>query len=163
MFARDVLGHYTLTPSTGAQTENDILAAAEDILARRLYRMASLGNPRDTEDFLRYRLAGLDHEQFHAVWLDNRHRVLSVEKLFNGTATGASVHPREVVKAGLRINASAVIFSHNHPSGEPEPSAADRAITKQLQEALALVDIRVLDHLVVASSGCVSMAARGLM
>jgi DNA repair protein RadC len=159
-FARDVLGHYTLT---GAQTEEEILAAAEDILARRLERMGSLGNPRDTEDFLRYRLAGLDHEQFHAVWLDNRHRILGVEKLFNGTIDGASVHPREVVKAGLRINASAVIFSHNHPSGLPQPSAADKAITHQLRDALALVDIRVLDHLVVATSGCVSMAARGLM
>ncbi|KRE90860.1 DNA repair protein RadC [Frateuria sp. Soil773] len=164
MFARDVLGHYTLTPSTGPQTEEDILAAAEDILARRLYREATISNPRDMEQFLRMRLGHLAHEVFDAVWLDNRHRVIGVERLATGTVDGASVHPREVVKAALRANASAVVFSHNHPSGLTTESQADKQITKELQAALALVGTRVLDHLIVsAGQECTSFAARGLL
>lgn len=164
LFARDVLGHYTLTPSTGAQAEADILAAAEDILARRLYREASIGDPRDMEQFLRMRLGHLPHEVFDAVWLDNRHRVIGVERLATGTVDGASIHPREVVKAALRANASAVVFSHNHPSAVTTESAADRAITKELQAALALVGTRVLDHLIVGpGQECTSFAARGLL
>lgn len=162
-FARDVLGHYTIT---GPQTEEEILAAAEDILARRLYREASIGNPRDMEQFLRVRLGGLanDHEVFDAVWLDNRHRVIGVERLATGTVDGASIHPREVVKAALRANASAVVFSHNHPSGVTTESSADKAITKELQAALALVGTRVLDHIIVsAGQECTSFAARGLL
>jgi len=159
-FARDVLGHYTIT---GPQTEEEILAAAEDILARRLYREASIGNPRDMEQFLRMRLGHLQHEEFHLCLLDNRHRVLDVIKHGQGTLDGASIHPREVVKAVLRTNAAAVVLVHNHPSGVAEPSAADRAITKILIAALGTIEVRILDHLIITAGECCSMAARGLM
>jgi DNA repair protein RadC len=157
---RDILGHYTIN---GPQTESDILEAAEDILRRRLERLGSIGNPRDSTDFLRMRLGALKHEEFHVLWLDNRHRILAVEGLFRGTIDGASVHPREVIRSALQHNAAACIFAHNHPSGVAEPSAADRAITKELSEGLQLIGVRVLDHLVVSACECVSMAARGLM
>jgi len=159
-YTRDVLGHYTIT---GPQTEEDILAAAEDILFRKVQRLGDVGNPRDSENFLRMRLGALLHEEFHVVWLDNRHRIIDCQKLFTGTVDGASVHPREVVRAALTCNAVAAIFAHNHPSGVPEPSAADRAITKELSDALKLVGVRVLDHIVVGATSCVSMASRGLM
>lgn len=159
-FARDILGHYTIE---GPQTEEDVLAAAEDILQRRLERQGSIGSPRDSEHFLRVRLGHLRHEEFHAVWLDNRHRVIATDKLFTGTIDGASVHPREVIRRALHHNAAACILSHNHPSGVPEPSAADRAITKELTTCLQCVGVRVLDHIVVGATECVSMAARGLM
>jgi len=151
---RDSKGNYRLTGST---TEHDVLAAAEGILQAKLERLGNLGNPRDATDFLRMRLGALLHEEFHILWLDNRHRILACQKLFTGTLDGASIHLREVVRAALTINAGAAILSHNHPS------AADRAITKELIEALKLVGVRVLDHIVVSAGEGVSMAARGLM
>jgi DNA repair protein RadC len=143
-----------------------IVAALE--LARRslgeeLQQRKSLGNPRDSGDYLRARLRHLPYEVFGCLYLDNRHRVLAFEELFRGTVDGASVHPREVVRACLKHNACAVIFAHNHPSGVAEPSAADRAITHELRDALQLVGVRVLDHLVIGSGEPVSMAARGLI
>lgn len=159
-YTRDILGHYTLC---GPQTEQDILAAAEEILLSKIQRQGDIGNPRDSENFLRTRLGALLHEEFHVVWLDNRHRIIECQKLFTGTVDGASVHPREVVRAALNCNAVAAIFAHNHPSGVPEPSSADRAITKELMDALRLVGVRVLDHIVVGATECVSMASRGLM
>ncbi len=158
--ARDVLGHYTLN---GPQTENDILEAAEDILRRKLERLGSVGNPIDSSDFLRMRLGALKAEQFHVMWLDNRHRILDVQKLFDGTVDGASVHPREVVRAALNVNASAAILAHNHPSGVPEPSAADRAITHELRDVLQLIGVRILDHIVVGATETVSMATGALI
>lgn len=158
MAVRDILGHYVFN---GPQTETEILATAEQILRGRLERLCSLGTPDASAQFLRMRLAGLEHEEFHAVWLDNRHAVIAVEGLFRGTIDGASVHSREVVKHALRWNAAACIFSHNHPSGNAEVSAADRAITIRLREALELIEVRVLDHIVVSASGTTSMAQRG--
>lgn len=158
--ARDSKGSYKLT---GRTTEEDVLAAAEGILFAKLERLGTISNPRDSGDFLRMRLGGLEHEEFHAMWLDNRHRILAVDKLATGTIDGASVHPREVVKSALKHNAAAVIFAHNHPSGVCEPSAADRAITHELRDALRFVGVRVLDHLVVGAGDPVSMAARGLI
>lgn len=140
--------------------DNTILAQAEAILRRRLERLGAITDPSQAGDFFRMRLAGLDHEQFHVLFLDTRHRIIAIEALARGTVDGAEVHPREVVKAALTHNAAAVILAHNHPSGNPEPSAADRAITARLKQALALVDIRVLDHIVVGET-CVSLAARG--
>jgi len=157
---RDSKGNYKLT---GKTTEHDVLAAAEGILQAKLERLGSIGNPSDASDFLRMRLGSLMHEEFHILWLDNRHRILGIEKLFTGTIDGASVYPREVVRAALQINACAAILAHNHPSGVAEPSAADRAITRELIEALKLVGVRVLDHIVVGAGECVSMAGRGLM
>ncbi len=143
------------------------LAAAVELarrsLAEQLQALPSLGSPRDSGEYLRARLRHLQHEVFGCLYLDNRHRVLAFEELFRGTVDGASVHPREVVRACLRHNACAVIFAHNHPSGVAEPSAADRAITHELRDALQLVGVRVLDHLVIGHGEPVSMAARGLI
>ena len=139
------------------------LELARRSLAEQLREKPSLGNPRDSGDFLRARLRHLPYEVFGCLYLDNRHRVLAFEELFRGTVDGASVHPREVVRACLQHNACAVIFAHNHPSGVAEPSAADRAITHELRDALQLVGVRVLDHLVIGSGEPVSMASRGLL
>jgi DNA repair protein RadC len=100
---------------------------------------------------------------FCVLFLTNRHRVIAFEEMFRGTIDGATVHPREVVKQALRLNAAAVILAHNHPSGVSEPSRADEAITRRLRDALALVDIRVLDHLIVGGSEITSLAERGLL
>ena len=121
-----------------------------------------MANPRATRDFLRARLRDREHEVFCCLFLDNRHRVIAFEEVFRGTIDGASVHPREVVKLALARNAAAVILAHNHPSGVAEPSQADELITGRLRDALALVDIRVLDHIVVGDGRCVSFAERGL-
>lgn len=138
-----------------------ILAQAEAILRRRLERLGAITDPTQASEFFRMRLARLEHEEFHVMYLDTRHRIIAVDPpLSRGTIDGAEVHPREVVKAALTHNAAAVILAHNHPSGNPEPSAADRAITTRLKQALALVDIRVLDHIVVGET-CTSLAARG--
>lgn len=156
---KDLLGNY----SCQGATESEVLEAAETILRSKLERLGSIGNPRDSADFLRMRLGGLDHEEFHMVWLDNRHRILAVDKLFTGTIDGASVHPREVIRAALKHNAAACIMSHGHPSGVPEPSTADRAITAELKTALDCIGCRVLDHIIVSAGECVSMASRGLI
>ena len=137
-------------------------------LARRHYAELmqagpAIANPRATREFLRARLRDRDHEVFCCLFLDNRHRVISFEEVFRGTIDGASVHPRDVVKLALARNAAAVILAHNHPSGVAEPSQADELITVRLREALALVDIRVLDHIVLGDGACVSFAERGLL
>ena len=139
------------------------LELARRSLAEQLCERPALVNPRDSGNYLRARLCHLPYEVFGCLYLDNRHRVLGFEELFRGTVDGTSVHPREVVRACLRHNACAVIFAHNHPSGVAEPSAADRTITRELREALLLIDVRVLDHLVIGSGEPVSMAARGLI
>ncbi|HKR77690.1 MAG TPA: DNA repair protein RadC [Rhodanobacter sp.] len=139
------------------------LELARRSLAEQLREAPALGNPRDSGSYLSARLRHLPYEVFGCLWMDNRHRVLAFEELFRGTVDGASVYPREVVRACLQHNACAVIFAHNHPSGVAEPSAADRAITRELREALQLVGVRVLDHLVIGHGEPVSMAARGLI
>lgn len=139
------------------------LELARRSLAEQLADRPALGNPRDSGDYLTAQLRHLPYEVFGCLFLDNRHRVLAFDELFRGTIDGASVHPREVVRACLRHNASAVIFAHNHPSGVAEPSAADRAITHELTHALQLIGVRVLDHLVIGGGSPVSMAALGLL
>ncbi len=114
-------------------------------------------------EYLRLRLQALPHEVFIALFLDAQNRVIEIEELFRGTLTQTSVYPREVIKHALRHNAGAVIFAHNHPSGVAEPSRADETLTQALKQALALVDIRVLDHFIVAGSSVVSFAERGLL
>ena len=123
----------------------------------------ALSKPDDTRDYLTARLRSYPHEVFACLFLDNRHRVISFDELFHGTLDGASVHPREVVKRALSHNAAAVIFAHNHPSGVAEPSEADKIITQRLKDALALVDIRVLDHFIIGEGRAVSFAERGLL
>lgn len=157
---RDVLGDYAVS---GVVKENDILEAAQAILLQQLQRGPFMESPEVVENFLRTRMASLPHEEMHAIWLDTRHRVLGVEKLASGTIDGASIHCREVVRAALRINAAAVVLAHNHPSQNPEPSSADRFITKELCGALKLIDVRVIDHVVVGAGECVSFAKRGLI
>jgi DNA repair protein RadC len=154
------------SPGLGSARYAILQAALE--LTRRHYQQlmmqgSALANPRATREFLRMRLRDLPHEVFCCVYLDNRHRVIGFEELFRGTIDGASVHPREVVKQALSRNAAAVILCHNHPSGTAEPSQADELITRRLKEALGLVDIRVLDHLVVGDGVCESFAERGLL
>lgn len=148
-------------PPNGAR-----LVAALELARRSLGEQLTLGtglrNPRDSGDYLRARLRHLPYEVFACLYLDNRHRVPAFEELFRGTVDGASVHPREVVRACLKHNASAVILAHNHPSGVAEPSSADRAITRALRDALQLVDVRVLDHLAIGADEPVSMATLGM-
>lgn len=122
-----------------------------------------LPSPNHTRDFLRMWLAERKAEIFGCLYLDNRHRVIETVELFQGTIDGASVYPRVVVQQALTVNAAAVMFFHNHPSGVAEPSHADEAITRRLKEALALVDIRVLDHFVVTAGESISFAERGLL
>lgn len=132
-------------------------------LAADLRREDALTSPAATRRFLKARMRRYDREVFACLFLDNRHRVTAFEELFFGTIDTASVHPREVVKAALRHRAAAVILAHNHPSGVAEPSRADELLTRRLKEALALVDIRVLDHFVVGDGDPVSLAERGLV
>jgi DNA repair protein RadC len=124
-------------------------------------RLQVLKSPQDAASCFRARLADLPHEVFGCVFLDTRHRVISFEPLFRGTVDGATVYPREVLKRALHHNAAAVIAGHNHPSGNCEPSEADRVITVKLKKSLALVDIRLLDHLIVCRGGHLSLAERG--
>ena len=143
--------------------EDRIIARALRILDTRLREGPILSAPQTVRDYLRLRLQDLEHEVFICVFLDAQHRVIAAEELFRGTLTQTSVYPREIVKAALRHNAAALIFAHNHPSGLAEPSRADEALTSALKQALVLVDVRVLDHFVIAGAGAVSFAERGLL
>ncbi len=122
-----------------------------------------LSSPGAVRDYLRLTLARLPHEVFVVVFLTAQHRVITVEEMFRGTLTQTSVYPREVIKRAIHHNAGSVIFAHNHPSGEPQPSAADRSLTRALADALAMIDVRVLDHFVVAPGASVSFAEQGLL
>jgi len=139
-----------------------VLEMAKRHLFEQLVRGDALCSPQQTRQFLTAQLADYPHEVFACLFLDNRNRVIAFEKMFYGTIDGASVYPREVVRLALKKNAAAIIFAHNHPSGVAEPSHADEQITQRLKEALALVDIRVLDHFVVGDE-IVSFAERGLL
>ena len=120
-----------------------------------------LVDPKASADYLKLRLSQYPYEVFACLFLDNRHCVIAFEELFKGTVDGCSVHPREVVRACIKHNAAAVIFAHNHPSGNPEPSAADRALTQRLKQALALIEVRTLDHIIVAGDQTTAFAERG--
>lgn len=141
------------------------LQAVLEMARRHLYESLSAGdvltNPGLTRHYLQAHLRDESREVFAALFLDNQHRVLAFETLFFGTIDGAAVHPREVVKHCLRHNAAAVIIAHNHPSGIAEPSQSDRRITERLRQGLALVDIRLIDHIVVGANDCVSFSERG--
>src|ERR1700688_191657 len=144
-------------------TSEEILSAARAILSRTVRRGVSLESPRAVRDYLSVTLGNRPYEVFGVIYVDNRHRLIEWHELFRGTIDGASVYPREVVKEALARNAAACILVHNHPSGVAEPSQADELITRRVKEALALVEIRVLDHLVVGGGELVSMAERGLL
>lgn len=151
-----------LGPAKYAQLQA-ALEIARRTLREKLDAGAAMSAPGAVRDYLRLMLHGRPHEVFVAVFLDAQHRVVAAEELFRGTLTQTSVYPREVVKRALHFNAAAVIFAHNHPSGVAEPSRADEALTVALKQALALVDVRVLDHFVVAGDGALSFAERGLL
>jgi DNA repair protein RadC len=143
------------------------LQAVMEMARRHLYedlkRGDALTSPGAVRQYLKSRLLALPHEVFACLFLDNQHRVIAFEELFRGTLDSASVYPREVMKRALAHNAAALILTHNHPSGVAEPSQADLHLTRRLREALALVDIRVLDHLVIGDGEPVSLAERGLI
>ena len=144
---------------------DEIIEMATAILSTSLKRSQSdpLSNPATVRAYLKLKLARQRSEMFAVMFLDNRHRMIAFESLFRGTIHGASVHPREVVRAAIHHNAAAVILPHNHPSGVAEPSDADRRITQRLKEALALIDVRVLDHFVIGEGEPTSFAERGLL
>ncbi|MCP5206311.1 MAG: DNA repair protein RadC [Hahellaceae bacterium] len=153
---KDISGNY-------ATVERDSLiqTAVEQIRAS-FSTNPTLSSSSEAADHIQALIGHLEHEVFYAIWLNSQHQIINHGELFNGTIDSSSVYPREVVKAGLGINAAAVIFAHNHPSGSAEPSQADIKITKRLKDSLELIDIRVLDHFIIGSS-VTSMAERGLL
>lgn len=142
---------------------NAVMEMARRALLEQLQQRDALTSPDLVKSYLRLHLQGRDREVFVVIYLDAQNRVLRIHELFVGTLTQTSVYPREVVKGALASNAAAVIFAHNHPSGVAEPSHADEALTQALKQALALVDIRVLDHLVIGRGGAMSFAERGIL
>lgn len=145
--------------------ESVVMDIAREIAVRELKAAGPiLSSPKSARDFLLLQIGSLEHEEFTVLYLNSRHKLITFERLFRGTVDGASVHPREVVKNALAHNAVAVILAHNHPSGIAEPSQADEVITTRLRDALALVEIRLLDHLIVGPGGvCTSLAEKGLI
>ena len=146
-----------------AATFEEIMTGAKRVLSQRFRKGTRLDSPAATRHFLTMTLGGREYESFCCLFLDNRHRLIEFVELFRGTIDGASVHPREVVKEALVRNAAAIILSHNHPSFTAEPSQADELITKRLRESLALIDVRVLDHLIVGGTDIFSFAESGLL
>ncbi|MEH3174230.1 DNA repair protein RadC [Enterobacter quasiroggenkampii] len=140
---------------------HDIINQARELLTARLYRNESLGSPKETESYLALQLGDREQEVFAVIFLDNRNQVLEYKEMFFGTLASTSVYPREIARLALCLNAASVICSHNHPSGHPEPSAADRAITERIQQTMELIDVRVLDHIIVCGGQTVSFADRG--
>lgn len=154
-------------------SSNTLQATGDDAIISRALKIleyraryadnVSVSSPEAARNLCRLKLGALPHEVFAVLWLDAQNRLIAYEELFRGTLTQTSVYPREIVKGALARNAAAVILAHNHPSGVPEPSRSDEQLTRVLRDALALVDVRVLDHLVVASTGVTSFAERGLI
>lgn len=157
LLVRDVDGQYR-----PARAE-EVLAHARRVLSQRLRRGATMSSPQVVKDYLAVQIGALEHEVFCVLFLDAQHHIIALKQMFRGTVTQTSVYPREVVKESLALNAAAVVLAHNHPSGSVEPSRADEHLTQTLKTALALVDVRVLDHLVVAGADITSFAERGIL
>ncbi|WLD19814.1 RadC family protein [Aeromonas veronii] len=151
-------GTYVVTETV---TEQDLLRIANQIARKRLAKGTAITSTTEAAERLQTLLQDREHEVFGSLFLDSQHRVLAFEELFRGTLDSANIYPREVVKRALLLNSGAIIAVHNHPSGDPEPSYSDRVFTQALKEALALVDVRLLDHLVVGAEGVVSLKERG--
>lgn len=145
----------------------DPLAAALEVVRRAMLEQAKekiyLTSPQEVKSYLRARMRNLEHEEFYVVFLNRKHGVIAVDSMFRGTIDATSVHPREIIKRVMAYNASAVILAHNHPSGSDEPSEADRRLTDTLKAALALLDVRVLDHFIIADQAIVSFAEKGIL
>lgn len=152
----------TLDP-VRVKEDRAIFRALRIVEQRASERGPTLSDPGEAGRYFRLRLGNEEREHFEAAFLDTRHRLIACERLFSGGLDGAEIHPRIVVQRALAINAGAMIVAHNHPSGSPAPSAADRALTARLKQALALVDVRLLDHVVIAAREVTSMAARGML
>jgi len=154
----EALASYSLHPN---------LLAARELIARcfqeRMKSGEALTSPGIVKQFLCSKIGSLEHEVFWCLWLDNSHRLIAAEELFRGTLSQASVYPREIVKRAIAVNAAAIILAHNHPSGETEPSTADIHLTNTIKSAVALVDVRVLDHFVVGGIDAISFAETGLL
>ena len=144
-------------------THDQTITRALKILKERVRVASALNSPRAVRDYLVVLLDGRQHEVFVCLFLDAQHRLIHASEMFRGTLTQTSVYPREVVKETLMHNAAAVIFAHNHPSGVAEPSRADELLTQSLKSALDLVDVKVLDHIIVAGAASISFAERGLL
>lgn len=155
------------SPSCDEEEPVEICVVAKELVRRwldeELRRECTLNSPGSVRDYLRLVFAGQEYESFVVLFLDAQNRLIASHEMFRGTLTQTSVYPREIVKESLRFNAAAVIFSHNHPSGVPEPSRADEQLTSSLRQALALVDVKVLDHFIVAGPATLSFAERGLL
>lgn len=146
------------------RTRRAIERAAKLLEESAIYRVEAMNSPGAVRTYLKLKLAGLEHEEFHVLWLDAQNRLIAFDRMFSGTLTQTSVYPREVVKAAMRHNAAACILAHNHPSGMCEPSRADEMLTRTLKETLSMVDVKVLDHLIVAGNNTpLSFAERGLL
>ena len=156
LLVRDAEGQYR-----PARAE-EVLSQARRMLSQRVRRGATMSSPQAVKDHLRLHLGVLEHEVFCVLFLDAQHRIIELRQMFRGTVSQTSVYPREVVKEALSLN-GAVVLAHNHSSGVAEPSRADEFLTQTLKTALALVDVRLLDHFVVAGDNCVSFAERGLL
>ena len=157
LYVQDIFGEYMLADS---QT---IIGEAKRCISRQFKKGTALTSPDKVRDLLYLNYSQYEYEVFVGIFLDNQHRIIDRKELFRGTIDGASVYPREVAKEALKMNAAAVIFCHPHPSGIAEPSQADRHITDKLKQALALFDIRVLDHFIIGGEGIYSFAEHGLM
>ena len=144
-----------------AASGDEILEAARVVVGQRMSRGTCFSDPGTAKSFFRDKLGGLHREVFAAAFLDTRHRLIEYVELFQGSIDGAEVHPREVVRQALRCNAAAAVIAHNHPSGAVDPSAADRAVTTRLKQALALVDVRLIDHIIVGGLKTAALAERG--
>lgn len=155
----------TTTPGTfklaGTTTLPELFEAVRELSQRYSTTKPNLTSPGLVRSYLHARLSGLQHEEFHGLFLDTQNNLIHHATLFTGTIDSCAVHPREVAKLALSLNAASIIFAHNHPSGNPEPSAADRQITERLRKALELIDVRVLDHIVIGEGTSVSLAERG--
>jgi len=159
---RDLAGVKGLGAAKRAQFAA-VIELAQRSIGETLKEGAALTSPGAVRDYLRLALGAREHEVFVCIWLDAQHRVVKFEEPFRGTLTQTSVYPREIVKSALGANAAAVIFAHNHPSGVAQPSQADELLTRNLKEALAMVDVKVLDHFIIAGSQAISFAERGLL
>jgi len=157
LYVKDLFGEYM---PAEAQV---IIAEAKRRMSAKLRRGSPLTSPGAAREAIRLKMADYEHEVFACLFLDNQHRIIQYAELFRGTIDGASVYPREVVKAALSCNAAALIFCHNHPSGLAEPSEADKFITQRLKQAFGLLDIRVLDHFVIGAEDIYSFAEHGLL
>ena len=157
LMVRDVSGQYR--PASA----DEVLQHARLVLSRRVRRGTLLTSPQAVKDYLRVHLGALEHELFTVIFLDAQNRLVTMKEMFRGSVTQTSVYPREVMKEALNVNAVALILAHNHPSGSPEPSRADEYLTQTLKTALALVDVRVLDHFIVGGADIVSFAEQGLL